>query len=989
MTRLFAPSDGPRVFGLPPGIDFGRALRDGLDARLAGQPPETVARVEIWVNTQRARRMLAEAFAEGPARLLPRIRVVTELSVDPLAPVALTPDVAPLRRKLELARLIRALIAAEPQVAAETAVFDLADSLSELLDELQGEGLDPSCLSRVDAECHAAHWQRSLRFLDILSDYVVETGIEGTQGRMRAVAAAWAESWRLEPPHHPVIVAGSTGSRAATRTFMAAVARLPQGALVLPGLDFDLPPPVWERLDATDAGAADHPQHGFRRLADVLGFDPATVPAWHDTAPPVPERNALISLALRPAPVTDQWRTDGKALAGRLGPALASLDWVEAPDPRGEAQVIALALREAAENGQRAALITPDRSLARRVTAELDHWRLIPDDSAGRPLGLTPPGTLLRHLADCAGKPLTPEALLILLKHPLVASAPGGRAAHGPMARRLEREKLRGGAPVIDWHELEVWAASAGDGFPDWLRWLAGALAPLSLAGRVSLDAHVARQRAAAEQLAGGPDRSADHGLWEKDAGTEARALIDELARHADAGEAMSAVEYRALLMSQMASRDVPEEAVVTDGAIAIWGTLEARVQSADLVILGGINEGIWPRHPQPDPWLSRGLRAEIGLPSPEIQVGLSAHDFQQAICASRVILTRATRDAEAPTVASRWLLRLENLLAGLGPEGAAALKAARDRGASRLAQAAGLDRPPADLAGRPSMQPARRPSPRPPLAARPNRLSVTQIETLVRDPYAIYAKKVLNLKPLDPPGRQADALARGSALHAALERFIEATEAGLPDDARAVLTQSVADALDESTPWPAVRAIWASRMERAAGWFLREEASRRLRGAPAAREVRGEHTTEIAGRPFTVHAMADRLDVTPDGRVAIYDYKSGGVPSAREAAAFHLQLPLEAMIAAQGGFAGLAAAEADHLELIGLGARKSLLLDADPEALAETWAHLKVLITRYRDPQTGFTARLRPQLQSYASDYDHLSRKGEWADGDDPEGAA
>ncbi len=989
MTWLFAPAGGPRVFGLPPGIDFGRALRDGLDARLAGQPPEAVARVEIWVNTQRARRMLAEAFAEGPARLLPRIRVVTELAVDPMAPVALPPEQPPLRRKLELARLIRALVAAEPRVAAETAVFDLADSLAELLDELQGEGLDPACLGSVDTDRHAEHWQRSLRFLEILREYVAESGTSGIQGRMRAVAAGWAEAWSEAPPDHPVIVAGSTGSRAATRTFMAAVARLPQGALVLPGLDFDLPSPVWQRLDAKDAGAADHPQHGFRRLAEMLGFDPASVPAWHDAPPPVPERNALVSLALRPAPVTDQWRSDGRALAGRLGSALENLDWVEAPDPRSEARVIALALREAAETGQRAALITPDRSLARRVTAELDRWRLLPDDSAGRPLGLTPPGTLLRHLADCAGQPLTPESLLILLKHPLVASAPGGRSTHGPLVRRLEREKLRGGAPVIDWQDLAFWAATTGDGAAAWIGWLEGALVPLSRAGRAELQVHVTRQRTAAERLAAGPEAAEMHGLWDKDAGAEARALMEDLALHADAGEAMSAVEYRALLMSQMAARDVPEEAVVTDAGIAIWGTLEARVQSADLVILGGINEGIWPRHPQPDPWLSRGLRAEIGLPSPEVQVGLSAHDFQQAICAARVILTRATRDAEAPTVASRWLLRLGNLLAGLGPEGAAALEAARDRGAKRLAQAASLDRPPVDLMRRPSMQPARRPSPRPPLAARPNRLSVTQIETLVRDPYAIYAKKVLDLRPLDPPGRQADALARGSALHAALERFVDVTAGGLPEDARDILAQSVVRALDETTPWPAVRAIWASRMDRAADWFLREEAVRRMRGRPAAREVRGEHSTEIAGRPFTIHATADRLDVTPDGRVAIYDYKSGGVPSAKEAAAFHLQLPLEAIIAAAGGFAGLAAAQVAHLELIGLGARKSLLLDPDPEALAETWAHLKDLITRYRHPQTGFTARLRPQLERYVSDYDHLSRKGEWADGDEPEGAA
>lgn len=989
MTLLFAPRTGPRIFGLPPGVDFGRALRDGLDARLGSQPPETIAQVEIWVNTQRARRMLREAFAEGPARLLPRIRVVTELANDPPAPLALPPEVAPLRRKLDLARLIRALTAAGPKVEAETAVFDLADSLSELLDELLGEGLDPACLGRVNADRHAAHWQRSMRFLEILGRYVAAFGLSGTQGRMRAAAEAWAARWAATPPAHPVIVAGSTGSRAATRTFMQAVARLPQGALVLPGFDFDLPPSVWNRLEAAEAGSADHPQHGFRKLVDVLGLDPSVVELWHDSTAPVPERNALISLALRPAPVTDQWRAEGKALAGRVSGAFATLDWVEAPDPRAEARVIAFALREAAETGQRAALITPDRSLARRVTAELDRWRLIPDDSAGRPLGLTPPGTFLRHLADSTGEPMTPERLLILVKHPLVASAPGRRSPHGILARRLERERMRGGPPLIDWTELAAWAAAVGGEASHWMKWLHATLGPLAIARHDTLEAHIVRHRLTAERLAAGPDDTPGHVLWEKDAGIEARALMDELARHADSGETISTAEYRSLLVSQMAARDVPEEAAVTDSGIAIWGTLEARVQSADLVILGGVNEGIWPRHPQPDPWLSRGLRAEIGLPDPEIQVGLSAHDFQQAVCAAQVILTRATRDAEAPTVASRWLLRLENLMAGLGAEGRNALDAARARGKLRLTQAAMLDTPPDDLARRPSMRPAQRPSPRPPLSARPDRLSVTQVETLVRDPYAIYASKVLNLEPIEPPGREADALARGSALHLALHRFIDATSEGLPENARAILMEIVAATLAETTPWPAIRAIWGARMERSADWFIAGEAERRARGRPARREVRGTCTAEIAGRPFSVHATADRLDVTPSGPVAIYDYKSGGVPSAKEAGAFHLQLPLEAVIAARGGFEGIAAAWPTHLELIGLGQRKSLVLDSDPDVLAETWQHLTNMIAHYRNPDVGFTARLRPQLQSYASDYDHLSRRGEWADGDDPQGTS
>ena len=681
MTRLFAPTDGPRVFALAPGVDFSRALVAGLEARLAGQPPEAMARVEIWVNTRRAARALTALLAAGPARLLPRIRVVTELATDPLGPLDLGPPVPELRRRLELARLVGALADAEPHLASGTAVFDLADSLAELLDELEGEGIAPAAFAGVEAGEHAAHWQRSLRFLGLLEGYLAAAGPGSGQGRMRAAAEALAAAWALDPPPHPVIVAGSTGSRGATRAFMAAVARLPQGAVVLPGLDAGLPPAVWQRLGADDPGAADHPQHGFRGLADALGFDPAAVPGWHPAPPPAPERNALVSLALRPAPVTDQWRSEGAALAGTLAAACAGLAWVEAPDPRGEALAIALRLREAAETGERAALVTPDRTLARRVTAELGRWGLIPDDSAGRPLAQTPPGVLLRRLAELPGTRPTPADLLVLAKHPLVNSAPGARREHLRLTARLETRRLRGGAPWIDWDDLAGWAAGEGGAAPAWLAWLRAALAPLEPGGALPLAAHVARHRAAAEALAAGPSGAPAHALWEKAAGAEALALIDEIAAEADAADALSAHEYRALLAALMATRDVPEEAVVTHAGIAIWGTLEARVQSADLVILGGLNEGIWPRLPGADPWLGRGIRRAIGLTSPERRIGLSAHDFQQAMGARRVVLTRATRDAEAPTVASRWLLRLENLLLGLGPEGEAALGAAKARG--------------------------------------------------------------------------------------------------------------------------------------------------------------------------------------------------------------------------------------------------------------------------------------------------------------------
>jgi len=978
-VSLFPPHPGPRVFALPPGADFTRALADGLVARLGDGPPEALARVEIWVNTRRAGRALAAAFAgDGAARLLPRIRVVADLALDPRAPLDLAAPASRLGRKLELARLVAALLQAEPGLAAPAAAFDLAEGLADLLDEMQGEGVAHGALAALDAGEHAEHWRRSLRFLAILADYAeASPPIEG-QGRMRAVAAALAAAWDADPPGHPVIVAGSTGSRGATRAFMAAVARLPQGALVLPGFDADLPGAVWERLGEADA--ADHPQAGFRRLADAIGFDPAAVAPWTAAAaPPAPERNRLVSLAMRPAPVTDQWRSEGAALAPTLGAALAGVDWIEAESPRAEARATALVLREAAECGTRAALVTPDRALARRVAAELARWGVIPDDSAGRPLALTPPGVLLARIAALGTGPLTPAALLALLKHPLTATGAPDRGPHRRLTEALELRLLRGGPPEIGSADLARWLAARGDD-PEaagWIAWIERALAlacaPGAGAGAATLAERAARCRATAETLAAGP-AGGPHQLWEKDAGAQALALMDRIAAEAEGFGPVSAADWRALLASELAGGDVPEEAVVTHASAAIWGTLEARVQTAGLVVLGGLNEGVWPRTPPADPWLSRPMRRELGLPSPERVIGLSAHDFQQAMGAARVVIARATRDADAPTVPSRWLLRLENLARGLGPEGATALEAARDRGRAILAAAAALDRPE-------RAEPAAcRPAPRPPAEARPAALSVTQVETLVRDPYAIYARHVLRLRALKPLGRDADALERGAALHAALRAFTEATPGPLPPDAAARFARETGAAIRAAAPWPAARALWTARLETAAPWFLATEAERRARGLPVALEIDGERAVEGAALPFRLVAVADRIDRTPAGAYAIYDYKSGGVPSEKEARHFHLQLPLEAAIAEAGGFRDLPAAPVAHMELIGLGARTLRPLDLDPGA---TWTRLARLVAAYQDEATGYPARLRPQRLSYESDYDHLSRLGEWADGD------
>lgn len=956
-----------KVFALPPGVDFPQALVDGLRARMAGHPPEAMAGVTLYLNTQRMRRRVTEILTAEGAAYLPRLRLVADLGSDVLM-AGIPAAVSGLRRRLEVTQLVGRLLATAPELAPRAALYDLADSLATLVDEMQGEGVSPDRVAAVDVEQHSAHWARTKEFLRIVMPFF-QGGAPDAQARQRMVVERLVERWGANPTAGPVIVAGSTGSRGTTALLMQAVAGLPEGALVLPGFDFDMPVGLWERMD--DAMTAeDHPQFRFKRLMDALGIGPLDVTKWAAVDAPDAGRNRLVSLSLRPAPVTDQWLTEGGDLPD-LMEATAGMTLIEAQTPRAEALAIALVLREAAENGVKAALITPDRMLTRQVTAAMDRWGILPDDSAGRPLALTPPGRFLRHVVGLMGRKLTGDALLALLKHPLALSG-DGRGLHLRLTRELELGLRKKGPAFPDGGFLRDWAkARPEDGAADWGEVIGGALDQLAAAtGEAALADHVALHREVAERL-GGVE------LWEKEAGKEALSLIHELQAEADAGGVLEVADYRALFESIL-SRGEVRESVTPHPHVMIWGTLEARVAGAELVVLGGLNDGVWPKLPEPDPWLNRKMRKEAGLLLPERQIGLSAHDYQQAIAAPRVVLTRATRNAEAETVPSRWLNRLMNLMEGLpAKNGKAALAAMRERGRVWVKRAVVLEAPSGEVT------PAHRPSPRPPVAARPRRLAVTRISTLIRDPYSIYARYILRLFPLDPLRPEADAALRGQVLHLILEDFAKTRDAGeTRAEAKARLMAIAEAVLERETPWPAARALWLARLARAADYFLDFDAQRG--GVPAQLEEKGR--VKLPTLDFTLEGTPDRIDVLPDGRLHIIDYKTGTPPSQDAQKHFDKQLLLAAAMAERDGFKGLEGAEVALISYLGLGTKPAVVeTEITPQVTGEVWEGLNQLIAHYFDEGTGFTARRAVQKERFAGDYDHLSRYGEWETTDTP----
>lgn len=981
---MSASNPPPRLYTIAPELPFADALVDGLlhggVIALDEDDPLALSRVTILLPTRRACRGVGDAFLRqsvSGALLLPRIRPLGDLDEDEAGASALAdggdypPALAPLRRQFLLAELI---LARDADGQVDQAVR-LAQELGRFLDQAQSERLDLAGLKDLAPERHAAHWRKVLDFLKILVEHwpqiLAENDAVDGAARRNAVLEAVAEAWRETPPPGPVIAAGSTGSLPATAELLAVVARLPAGCLILPGLDQGLDETSWRALGPS------HPQFGLKQLLNRIGAGRGDARPW--PAPHTPAgsaaRVALIAEATRPAETVGRWRD----MAPIDAAALRDFTLCECATSSAEAGVIALRLRASlAREGATAALVTADRALARRVAAELRRWQIEIDDSAGVPLAKTAPGVFLRLSARLIAERAQPVAFLAALKHPLAA---GGAAPQEfrRMVRAVERVALRGARPEPGLDGLGRVLAAAGEAqAAAWLSAIAAAAAPLTglMDSRAALKGIVHAHVGFAEWLAASATETGAERLWAGEAGEAAAAFVAELAESAGHAPAVNGWQYPALFDALVQGR-VVRARFGGHSRLFIWGPLEARLQRADVMILGGLNEGSWPPEPDADPWMSQAMRAEFGLPSHERRIGLSAHDFAQCCAAPEVMLTRARRVEGEPTVPSRWISRLKTVLAPHRLD-----EFIMQESHTWLRWQKLLDQPESPL------PPARPPAPRPPLAARPRQLSVTQVETWLADPYAIYARHILRLKPLDGIDDDPSAADKGTVIHEILDRFVGEFPADLSADALPRLLALGRQEFQRFARVPGVMAFWWPRFERIAEWFVANEAAWRENAEPLAAEVSGRLILAGPAGEFTLHAKADRIDRLKAGGLAIIDYKTGNIPSAKQVAAGRRpQLPLEALIAAAGGFENVApgaVAELAYWKLDGgepAGDMRPLKNDVAALA-ADAEAGLRRLIAEFDDPDTPYHALPRPDARPRWNDYAHLERVQEWSGG-------
>jgi ATP-dependent helicase/nuclease subunit B len=1040
-----------RVFNVPASAPFLRTVIAALvDGRLlsdfnARANPDRLAQATLYLPTRRAGRMAREIFLDvlgTNAVILPRIVALGDIDEDELefaqaaagtelASLDTPPALDGVRRRLLLAQLIDAWAKqlkpadagqAPLVIGGPAATLSLADDLARLMDDMATRGVDWKALDGLVPDALDQYWQLTLRFLNIARD--AWPGILAAHGRIEPAARRdkliEAEAARLVQHHEgPVIAAGSTGSMPATARFLEVIAGLPQGAVVLPGLDTDLDDEAWQLIGGTtdaqgklSAATSNHPQFAMHALLDKFGLKRSDVEMLGGSASH--GRELLMSEAMRPSNATAQWhrRLAEPEVAEKISGGMKNLAVIEAANPEMEALAIAVAMREARELGKSAALVTPDRALARRVEAALGRWNLGFDDSGGDALMDTAAGIFARLAAETASKQLEPPTLLTLLKHPLLRLG-RARGAFGSAVETLELALLRGTRPAAGSGGLAKEFARFREELAKFrggetsalhaseprtrlrdeelaqaqalIAQLQAALAPLeSVDPSRPYDFSELAKRHREVVTALSRDENGVAAAFEGHQGVALTAAFDDLAGEPErSGLMVQLGDYGDVFQTAFGGRIVwrPE---VAGAHLRIYGQLEARLTQSDRVILGGLVEGVWPPAPRNDPWLSRPMRHQLGLDLPERRIGLSAHDFAQLLGADDVILSHAAKVGGAPAVASRFLHRLEAVA------GETRWNAAKAAGEKYSHFANELDRPD-------RVEPVPQPMPKPPRAARPLKLSVTAIEDWLRDPYTIYAKHILKLEPLDPVDMPLSAADRGSAIHNALGDFTQAYKTTLPDDPASTLRRIGEKHFAPLMDRPEARALWWPRFLRIASWFAGWEAERRINVRTIDAEIRGQISIPLDhGRTFFLSARADRIEHRTDRTFAILDYKTGQPPTGKQVRmGLSPQLTLEAAILREGGFDGIAAgvsvSELLYVRLSGNNPPgKSILLELKvnksdapqfpDDAADEARRKLEALIRAFENEDQAYTSLNLSMWSNRYGAYDDLARIKEWS---------
>lgn len=960
------------VFNVPLSCSFVDVLAQKFGSMYANNPAG-LSKVVFLVPNRRTVISLKNAFIRfnglNPA-ILPRILPVGDINEEDVFiqdsdKYNFVKSLPPAIDEYERLFLFARLISSRPReygLAQMTwgQAFALAKDLASMQDKAYNEGLLLNELEKIVPDQYAKHWQETLKFLQIIMSYwpqiLKERGVVDSVQRKNMLLSMQADYLIDKQPSSKIVAAGITGGFTGLKKILAAVKTLPHGEIYFYGVDCFLSKETWELIDEN------HPQFEHKQLLEFLQLERTDLIDC-GTSSNI-DREKFASEIMRPAADTWRWRNLQHSQISQN--AVNNLHLINCTDSRQEALSIALILRQTLETkGKTAALVTPDRELARRTASELERWGIKIDDSAGKPLHLTPVGIFLRLVIFVVEQNMSDLALATLFKNPFMRL--GNDVAKLRHIARAWEKQIRTPHYFDEQTNITEEAKQLINDCLEVLRPLINILQQPKVDFSIMLETHIR----VAEALSGAEN------LWRGDDGKMASSMLSRILPQAQIVGQIEPSQYLSFLTALLASETVRSN-FNTHPRIRILGPIEARFNHFDTVIIGSANEGMWPALPSGDPWLSRPMKKEFGMSLPEQNIGIMAADFAHLLCSPEVYITCAARSGGTPTNKSRWQLRLETVLS-------ASKVKLRDLYVSPyVSLSEKLEQSDLFIKINP-------PQPCPPIYARPRRLSASAIEVLMRDPYEIFAGRILKLKQLTELDSDLAPSDYGNCVHKILECFCKKYPRQLPTDSKNILLQIGTEIFAQNDIPAEKMAFWWPSFMQTVDWFLATEAEYRPMIDRVCGEVAGSFEFEAPAGKFTLEARADRVDVTKDGKINIIDYKTGEIRTNKEIdAGYAPQLPLEGLIASHGGFVSkdknidIPAAEVNGLFYWQLG-KKSQEYSKDTELLIEkTFERLQKLVSVFDFETTGYASRPNPKhILKYAK-YEHLARVKEWSTGED-----
>lgn len=935
------------LYAVPAGESIAECAAAHLLANVPrAQWPETL----LLLPTRRACVAMRQAFLqalEGVAALLPRMVPFAELDralltlLDTDTALTLLESIPPAMPDWQQRYLLATqTLAFERRRMGAASIADalaLAEDLMALRDDCAraGVALTPQALRPLTHRDVAAHHDAALEFLRILSEHWPEIerahGLTIAAHREVQVLEALATRWEAHAPAFPVVVIGSTASQEATARLLTVIAKMPHGSVILPGLDTDIPDQEWQRI------TAGHPMFHVKHFLDRLRVGPATVKPLKNHA------RSIWQTALAATEQLPHW-------AAQPLPGYDHLRIIPCQHAEEEARVVALLLREGLERtNNRTALVTPDEGFMARVAAHLQRFGITADRLSAGTLAMSETGSLWMAVAQLLTAPDRLLPLRHLLHHPLLAMDRGllrqmepywyGVSTHRPgqLPRMPEALRHHDAMPAIETLAAKIARLSARHLTAEqWLESITELLAPITSRG-----------------------------------GEEYEAVEEALAAlaHAQMLGPMDAEAFCTLLTERL-SAPRRNAGIATHPQIAMLTPVEARLQQFDRVVLANMQDAIWPGLPAPNAWLNLAAQQTLGLPSPQERASLMAHDVLMLASAREVFLTYPRRDGGSPATRSRFIERLVTLLAahGIGEETITARK--------YVEWANALDA--ADV-----FQPEPPVMPRPTAAERPRSLKVTDLNRLFSDPFEIYAREVLALRPYKDIDAELEASDFGTLAHKAIHALSEYWDAeARPADAAEIGT--IADhALRAFSERPNVALFWRMRLIRALEWVNAHEEQRR---ASSSCTIRSEWPIERAIRLNASESMPLRgtMDRLEEGR-AIVDYKTGTAPelkAIREGRDVQLLAYAMLLAAGESGAPSLGGVALEYWTLPhGRKAGEITRVEAEELEAAGIPQTLCAALADFLNPQTPLLACPSGDTnRRYGNDFDGISRYDEWA---------